>query len=80
MPKKLYRSRTNRKIWGVCGGLANHHAHDGGRARDPDGGLKRGYGRTSDEHEHERRNRDRLSFPRPGARVRARPSSGRGTR
>jgi phage shock protein C len=24
MPKKLYRSRTNRKIWGVCGGLADY--------------------------------------------------------
>ena len=22
MAKKLYRSRTDRKIWGVCGGLA----------------------------------------------------------
>ena len=24
MAKKLYRSRTDRKIWGVCGGLAEH--------------------------------------------------------
>jgi phage shock protein PspC (stress-responsive transcriptional regulator) len=24
MPKKLYRSRTDRKIWGVCGGLAKY--------------------------------------------------------
>jgi phage shock protein PspC (stress-responsive transcriptional regulator) len=24
MTKKLYRSRTNRKLWGVCGGLANY--------------------------------------------------------
>ena len=24
MTKKLYRSRTDRKIWGVCGGLAKH--------------------------------------------------------
>ncbi|MFC1907901.1 PspC domain-containing protein [Chloroflexota bacterium] len=24
MAKKLYRSRTDRKIWGVCGGLAKH--------------------------------------------------------
>jgi len=24
MAKKLYRSRTNRKIWGVCGGLAKY--------------------------------------------------------
>jgi len=24
MPKKLYRSRNDRKIWGVCGGLANY--------------------------------------------------------
>jgi phage shock protein PspC (stress-responsive transcriptional regulator) len=24
MQKKLYRSRTDRKIWGVCGGLAKY--------------------------------------------------------
>jgi len=24
MVKKLYRSRTERKIWGVCGGLAKY--------------------------------------------------------
>jgi len=24
MPKKLYRSRTDRKVWGVCGGLAKY--------------------------------------------------------
>jgi len=24
MEKKLYRSRTNRMIWGVCGGLAKY--------------------------------------------------------
>ena len=24
MAKKLYRSRTDRKLWGVCGGLAKH--------------------------------------------------------
>lgn len=24
MAKKLYRSRTDRKIWGICGGLAEH--------------------------------------------------------
>ncbi|MCK5430307.1 MAG: PspC domain-containing protein [Anaerolineales bacterium] len=24
MAKKLYRSRVDRKIWGVCGGLAKH--------------------------------------------------------
>jgi len=24
MAKKLYRSRTDRKIWGVCGGLATY--------------------------------------------------------
>ncbi len=24
MPKKLYRSRTDRRIWGVCGGLAKY--------------------------------------------------------
>jgi phage shock protein PspC (stress-responsive transcriptional regulator) len=24
MAKKLYRSTTNRKIWGVCGGLGDH--------------------------------------------------------
>jgi phage shock protein C len=24
MPKKLYRSRTNRMLWGVCGGLAKY--------------------------------------------------------
>jgi phage shock protein PspC (stress-responsive transcriptional regulator) len=24
MPNKLYRSRTDRKIWGVCGGLAKY--------------------------------------------------------
>lgn len=24
MAKKLYRSRTDRKIWGICGGLAEY--------------------------------------------------------
>lgn len=24
MPKKLYRSRIDRRIWGVCGGLAKY--------------------------------------------------------
>ena len=24
MPKKLYRSRTDRRIWGVCGDLAKY--------------------------------------------------------
>ncbi len=24
MEKKFYRSRTNRVLWGVCGGLANY--------------------------------------------------------
>jgi phage shock protein PspC (stress-responsive transcriptional regulator) len=24
MPQKLYRSKTDRKIWGVCGGLAKY--------------------------------------------------------
>jgi len=24
MPKKLYRSRTDRMLWGVCGGLASY--------------------------------------------------------
>ena len=24
MPKKLYRTKTDRKIWGVCGGLAKY--------------------------------------------------------
>jgi len=24
MAKKLYRSRTERKIWGICGGLAEY--------------------------------------------------------
>jgi len=24
VPKKLYRSRTDRRIWGVCGGLAKY--------------------------------------------------------
>jgi phage shock protein C len=24
MAKKLYRSRTDRKLWGVCGGLAKY--------------------------------------------------------
>ncbi|MFC2036219.1 PspC domain-containing protein [Chloroflexota bacterium] len=24
MTKKLYRSRTDRKIWGICGGLAEY--------------------------------------------------------
>ncbi len=24
MAKKLYRSRTDRKIWGVCGGMAKY--------------------------------------------------------
>ena len=24
MPKKLYRSSTDRKLWGVCGGLAKY--------------------------------------------------------
>jgi phage shock protein PspC (stress-responsive transcriptional regulator) len=28
MPKKLYRSRTDRKLWGVCGGLAKYFDTD----------------------------------------------------
>ncbi len=28
MAKKLYRSRTDRKIWGVCGGLAKYFDAD----------------------------------------------------
>ncbi len=28
MAKKLYRSRTDRKIWGVCGGLAKYFGID----------------------------------------------------
>jgi phage shock protein C len=28
MNKKLYRSRTNRMIWGVCGGLAQYFNTD----------------------------------------------------
>jgi len=28
MAKKLYRSRTDRKIWGVCGGLAKRFDAD----------------------------------------------------
>ena len=28
MAKKLYRSRTERKIWGVCGGLAKYFEKD----------------------------------------------------
>ncbi len=28
MTKKLYRSRTDRKIWGVCGGLAKYFDKD----------------------------------------------------
>ncbi len=28
MSKKLYRSRTDRKIWGVCGGLAAYFYED----------------------------------------------------
>ncbi len=28
MAKKLYRSRTDRKIWGVCGGLAKYFDSD----------------------------------------------------
>jgi phage shock protein PspC (stress-responsive transcriptional regulator) len=28
MEKKLYRSRTDRKIWGVCGGLAKYFGID----------------------------------------------------
>lgn len=28
MEKKLYRSRTDRKIFGVCGGLANYFECD----------------------------------------------------
>ena len=24
MAKKLYRSRTDRKIWGICGGIAKY--------------------------------------------------------
>ena len=28
MARKLYRSRTDRKIWGVCGGLAKHFDMD----------------------------------------------------
>jgi len=26
--KKLYRNRTDRKIWGVCGGVANYFSID----------------------------------------------------
>ena len=28
MAKKLYRSKTNRKIWGICGGLAEYYDID----------------------------------------------------
>ncbi len=28
MAKKFYRSRTDRKIWGVCGGLAKYFGID----------------------------------------------------
>ena len=28
MAKKLYRSRTDRKVWGVCGGLAQYFELD----------------------------------------------------
>jgi phage shock protein PspC (stress-responsive transcriptional regulator) len=28
MTKKLYRSRTDRKIWGVCGGLGEYFNMD----------------------------------------------------
>jgi phage shock protein C len=28
MPNKLYRSRTDRKLWGVCGGLAKYFNMD----------------------------------------------------
>ena len=28
MTRKLYRSRTDRKIWGVCGGLAKYFDMD----------------------------------------------------
>ncbi len=28
MAKKLYRSRTDRKIWGVCGGLGKYFDMD----------------------------------------------------
>ena len=28
MAKKLYRSRTERKIWGICGGLAEYFDMD----------------------------------------------------
>jgi len=28
MAKKLYRSRTDRKIWGICGGLAEYFDMD----------------------------------------------------
>ena len=28
MANKLYRSRTDRKIWGVCGGLAKYFDMD----------------------------------------------------
>ena len=28
MAKKLYRSQTDRKIWGVCGGLAKYFEID----------------------------------------------------
>ncbi len=28
MARKFYRSRTDRKIWGVCGGLAKHFDMD----------------------------------------------------
>ena len=28
MAKKLYRNRTDRKLWGVCGGLAKYFDKD----------------------------------------------------
>ena len=28
MARKLYRSKTNRKIWGICGGLAEYYDVD----------------------------------------------------
>jgi len=28
MARKLYRSRTDRKVWGVCGGLAKYFDMD----------------------------------------------------
>lgn len=28
MTNKLYRSRTDRKLWGVCGGLAKYYNMD----------------------------------------------------